>query len=295
MKENVDAHTQVGTLHCGGFERHYLLYTPPGAGRTGPVPLVVLFHGGGGTAALALESCRWREKARQCGFVVLAPEALRRAPTRPATFLRNPQFWNAGAPIDRQHSAIDDVGFVAALLAHVRRMHPIDAARVYGVGFSNGASMAMRVGMELADEFAAVGAVAGHLWITPPAAVRPVSLVYLCGLADPMVPFRGGRVLTVWGRHVEMPPVAETVNAWAHWLGCRNAVQVLADTDDVRRVRYGPGSAGAEVEFWTLRDLGHVWPGGDPVLSERLTGPSTDRVRATDEIWAFFERHPRPA
>lgn len=282
---------QRRTLRHDGAQREYLVHIPDSVTPDRPAALVLLFHGGGGTAELALDACRWRDKADREGFLVVAPEALRRAPTRPATFLRNPQFWNAGAPISHAHSQIDDVGFLRAMLAEIQGEFRIDPARVYAVGFSNGASMALRLGVELGDQIAAVGAVAGHLWISPRPPAHPVSLIYLAGLADPMVPFGGGNVFTAWGKNVDMPPVADTVNAWAKWLGCRGAVRTVRDEDGVRLLRYGPGLGGSEVDFHVMGGMGHVWPGGERVLAERLTGPATDRVDATGLIWEFLAAH----
>jgi polyhydroxybutyrate depolymerase len=61
----------------------------------------------------------------------------------------------------------------------------------------------------------------------------------------------------------------------------------------VRRVHYGPGEQGAEVEFITIAEAGHVWPGGPRILAERIAGKRTRKLNATDAIWEFFERHPR--
>lgn len=277
-----------------GVRRHCLLHVPAARQEGDPAPLVLLFHGGGGSAELALDATGWRELADRGGFVLAAPDALRKAPTRPATFLRNPQFWNVGAKISHAHSQIDDMAFVRAVLERVEEEIAVDPRRVYAAGFSNGASMAMRVGMEMGPRIAAVGAVAGHLWIAPPWPAHPVSLIYIAGRADPMVPFGGGEVFTPWGKQVEMPAVADTVNAWADWIGCRHAVERTAVSDGVQLLRYGPGLRGAGVEFYTIDDMGHVWPGGRPVLAERWTGPATSKLDAAAVFWDFFGRHPRP-
>jgi len=41
----------------------------------------------------------------------------------------------------------------------------VDRRRLYATGFSNGASMAFRVGSELSARFAAIAPFAGALWI----------------------------------------------------------------------------------------------------------------------------------
>ena len=55
--------------------------------------------------------------------------------------------------------------------------------------------------------------------------------------------------------------------------------------------RFGPGRDQSEVLLYTVAEMGHAWPGGMPVLSERIAGPSSNALNATDEMWRFFERH----
>ena len=71
------------TLTAGGQERHYSLFRPPALGRERPVPLVVMLHGGFGTAEQARRSYGWDEMAAAKGFVVVYPDGARRS-------------WNAG-------------------------------------------------------------------------------------------------------------------------------------------------------------------------------------------------------
>jgi polyhydroxybutyrate depolymerase len=62
----------------------------------------------------------------------------------------------------------------------------------------------------------------------------------------------------------------------------------------VTALRFGPGARGAEALFYTVDDLGHTWPGGSSLLPRWLVGPSTRKMNATDLIWEFFVRHPKP-
>lgn len=53
----------------------------------------------------------------------------------------------------------------------------------------------------------------------------------------------------------------------------------------------------ADVVLFTIHEGGHTWPGGEP-LPEWFLGPTSRRLDATREMWAFFERHakaPSPA
>jgi polyhydroxybutyrate depolymerase len=48
---------------------------------------------------------------------------------------------------------------------------------------------------------------------------------------------------------------------------------------------------GDEVILCTVQNGGHTWPGGLPVPT---LGYTTTNLNATDAMWDFFLRHPRP-
>src|SRR3546814_14133819 len=76
--------------------------------------------------------------ADQHDFIVVYPDGVGRA-------------WNAGSCCAKpMKEKIDDVGFVRAVIADVKHRYKIDATRIYGTGFSNGAmrSEERRVGKE---------------------------------------------------------------------------------------------------------------------------------------------------
>jgi len=49
--------------------------------------------------------------------------------------------------------------------------------------------------------------------------------------------------------------------------------------------------AGSAVEFVTIADGGHSWPGGRRLSS--VLDPLSDALDATPAIWKFFEDHPK--
>ncbi|HEU4698853.1 MAG TPA: PHB depolymerase family esterase [Gemmatimonadales bacterium] len=286
------------TLALGGTMRQALVHVPPGlagSGATAPVPLVCMLHGAGATAELALRNTGWAALADTERFIALFPEGTPRHADRPPTFRLNPQTWNDGS--GRGHVArrgIDDVGFVAALLDAVGRTLPVDPARVYVTGFSNGAGLAYRVGAELAGRVAAVAAVAGHCWLESPRPARPVPLLAIYGAQDPLNPPAGGEIATPWGHAEYHPPVARSVERWAAGIGCVADPVVVQDAADVRLVAWPRCPGGAEVLLCMVGDMGHVWPGGQRLLPERLIGPASRRLDGTRFIWDFFRRHALP-
>jgi polyhydroxybutyrate depolymerase len=275
-------------------ERDYLLYVPHRHGHAAGLPLVLFFHGGGGSARLSVLTTGWSDKAEEHGFYVVYPEAVRPDVERSPTFLRNPQFWNVGSGVGQgELEDVDDVGFVRTLLDHLSDRLRIDSRRVYASGFSNGAALVFRVAMEASERFAAVGPVSGYPWREGPRPEHPPSVIYITGTADPMNPIDGSVIDSPWGALRQHPPVEQAVSKWADWLGCPPEPRTLQDKDGVKRLRFGPGEQGVDFDYCTIEGAGHAWPGGPQVLAERIGGKPTDKLNATDVIWEFFEQHPR--
>lgn len=284
-------------LAVGAQQREYLLYVPKRWREAGPptaTPVVLVFHGGGGTAQFAVAGLNWSRQAEDSGFLAVYPEGLRKDMSRPASFLRNPQFWSVAAGFGySERLGSDDVLFVEAILAELSTRFAVDPARIYATGFSNGGSMAFRVGVELSDRFAAIAPVAGHLWLKSGAPPRVAPLIYFCGDVDPLCPLRGGVVKSPWGKLTELPPVDESILTWARWAGCSLRPRVEEIAAGVTLARFGPGVGGARVDFFTVSGAGHVWPGGASVMNERISGPASHRIDATAVIWEFFREFAR--
>jgi polyhydroxybutyrate depolymerase len=271
------------SLRVGGDERSYLLQLPPGHRRDHAVPLLLVFHGGGGRGAGMARHTGFGRLAAREGFVVVYPDGLDRR-------------WNDGRGYGTAH---DDVAFVRALLDTLRRELSIDPRRIYATGISNGAMFAYRLACDLPGVLAAIAPVAGA---TPAdltagcAGTAPVSVLAMQGTADPLLPYAGGGVARGRGRVLS---AAESIAFWAKVAGCADPPAVIAEPDRVRdgtRVRltaYGGCPDGRGVELYTVQGGGHTWPGGPPV--GRLVGRVSRELDATAVIWEFFARHARGA
>jgi polyhydroxybutyrate depolymerase len=275
----------------GGIERSYMLHVPPGASAHEPMPLVVMCHGAGGSAELSETATGWSRKGAECRFLVAYPNATRPDATRPATFLRNPQIWRTGSGASPTAAQVDDVAFVDALLDEIAAGYPVDLRRVYLCGFSNGASFALVAAARLSTRFAAVAAVAGKLWNSEIAMERPLPLLYMTGDADPLNPIAGGAVESPWGGTIEHPPLSILIETWTRLIGFRSKPAYRDAPEGVTIAHYGRAQGEAEMVMYTVGGCGHVWPGGENVLAERITGPGSDAIDATGAIWAFFARH----
>jgi polyhydroxybutyrate depolymerase len=296
------ANLQTVTLTVDGVDRRALVHLPTAYDGKAAMPVVLMFHGNGGTAESVVKETGWVAKSDASSFIVVFPEATRPDMTQPPKFGRNNPAWNDGS--GRFHAGernITDVAFIAALLDHLEAKFVVDKRRVFATGFSNGASMAFRVGLELSDRIAAIAPVSGALWIAEPKIARPLSLLYITGTADPINPMEGGAPKMASGTGFNRvpekakPPVREMVQAWVKLLGCEEEAESIASTiEGITTIVHTGGRDGTEVVFTTIEGHGHIWPGGKSPLPAFILGKATSRLNANDAVWDFFQAHPKP-
>ena len=294
MKMHPGDHTLELTHH--GLKRHYVVHVPKAYDGRIPVPVVIMFHGGGGKARGAMEETGWSAKSDKENFLAVYPEGVPRDPGRRASFVSNPQSWNDGsqrAIVAASLKDIDDVGFVNAMLDDLSVKFRIDPHRLYATGFSNGASMTFRVGRALSARLAAIAPVAGSDWLDEPRPAKPLSLLYLTGTEDPLNPLEGGEISLGGKPAGKKPPVREFIHEWVQLLGYAPEPETIHDRDGVKGVAYTACQGDSEVVFYTVAGMGHFWPGGMSHLPERVVGKSSNKISATDLIWEFFQQHPR--
>jgi len=76
------------TMNFGGVDRSYRLYIP--AGLASPAPLVVIMHGGFGSAQQAERAYGWHELADSAKFVVAYPDGVGRPGMSTAVVVADP-------------------------------------------------------------------------------------------------------------------------------------------------------------------------------------------------------------
>jgi polyhydroxybutyrate depolymerase len=192
--------------------------------------------------------------------------------------------WNGGDCCNpAASSGVDDTAWFGTLLDQLESKLCIDPPRVYALGFSNGAFMAHRLGCELADRIAAIGAVSGVIGIDTCHPARPVPVFDVHGTSDLVIPYGGGGVNN-------NESVATTIDRWASYNGCSTGATSVYEHGDATCVRRN--GCTADVELCTIDGGGHQWPGGESVGV--FNGTKSDDLMATDAAWAFFAAHPRP-
>ncbi len=281
------------TVRSGGVDRRYRVHVPVTSDPGLRAPLVIAFHGGGGSPAAMIRLSGLNQKADEAGFIVAYPYGTGPFPDRVLSFNGG----NCCAHAMRQDA--DDVGFTRAMLDDLASVASIDGDRVFATGISNGAIMAYRVASELSDRIAAIAPVGGPMGTAACAPTRPVSVMHFHGTADELAPFQGGRGRGAAGGAgvTDFYSVDHSIRNWVLANGCRTEPEVVAlpdSADDgtrVARKTWGGGRDDSEVVLVEIEGGGHTWPGMDPPVA--FLGRSTKDISANDMMWDFFRKHPR--
>jgi polyhydroxybutyrate depolymerase len=276
------AETIERTLRVGARERSYEIDLPARRDSARALPVVIVFHGGGGSADSVRRQTRMSAKGEAEGFIVVYPQGS-------GGFAGKLRTWNAGTCCGQaMKDRVDEIAFVAALLDDLQATVAIDRARVYATGISNGGMMAYEVACALADRIAAIAVVAGEMTALDRCRPsRPVPVLVIHGSADLNLPIEGGVGAKALAAH-EVRSLASAVDFWRRHDGCGENAQSEVD-GAVRRTRYPSCSGGSEVELVTIEGGGHSWPGGDRLA--RFLDPPSPSLDATAEVWRFFARH----
>jgi polyhydroxybutyrate depolymerase len=253
-----------------GLQRTYGLHVPPSCGGTRPCPLILAFHGAGGTHQFAENVGLFRAGDRG-GFVVAAPDGI-----------AGDWALGCGGCTVADQSGISDLRFVATLVTHLSRNLAIDTARVYATGRSDGGIFTHRLACNYPLAGAAVvsGALFGAQACQP---ARAVPLIAFHGTADTVIGFSQGEA---------------AVRYWAGLDGCATTPTVTAlpdlanDGTTVTRQDFAPCREGAEVTLFAIAGGGHNWPGSP---TPETAGLQTHDIQASEEMVDFFARHPPSA
>jgi polyhydroxybutyrate depolymerase len=258
-------------LAAGARSRGYLVRVPAGYRPRDPTPVVLFFHGYGGSAADTAAATGLSELADRRGFLAVFPEG--------SSVNGGARFWaNAG----RVSLGVDDLRYTADVLNDLQGRFCLDPARVHAGGFSAGGGVAAWLACELAGRVAAVATVSGQLVAEPGGCrpSRPVPILAVHGTGDKVIPY-GGRAAGP-EQPLRLPALPAWLAGWAARDGCTVDSAAFLDSGEVTGVRWSGCRGGAEVVHYRLNGGGHPLPravAGRP-LAELL--------------WDFFATHPMP-
>lgn len=267
-------------------DRSYLLHIP-NPRPTADAPLVIALHGRLGTGAGQKRSTGFNELADRDGVVVIYPDGLNRS-------------WADARQVSpSSQQGVDDEGFILQLIAEVEKMIPIDRNRVSIMGVSNGGFMTQTMACLHAEEFSAAASAISTIPQTifedcQPA--QPLSVLFMNGTDDPLVPFSGGQVNSDAGGEI-----SSSDNAAKYWVEVDRCspgylLETLDEVEDdtiVHVHRYQNCASGTQVHYYTVEGGGHTWPGGPQYLSEDTVGRVSQELNGMQVIWDFLVQQRR--
>ena len=179
-------------------ERMFLVHVSRDYDGTGSTPLLFGFHGAGGVGNLFIG--QYADAIEGGDFIGVYPNGLENS-------------WNIG----REDSKADDVEFVHMMMDLLDNTPGIDISSPVATGFSNGAAMTHKLGIET-DLFAAIVPQVSQLLHEnqPQTDGAPLSVMQFMGTEDNACPYNGG--VGVLGH--DFMPAEESAAVWAAHNNC---------------------------------------------------------------------------
>lgn len=164
----------------GGDRREAMVFVPEKA-KTEPAPLVLVFHGHGGSMNSSM---------RSFGIHRLWPDAIVVYPQGLKTpgLLTDPEGKRSGWQSSAGQLGDRDLKFVDRIIADIKAEVQVDPKRIYATGHSNGGGFTYLLWAERGDVFAAMApSAAAGLKHLPK--LKPKPMLHIAGEADALVRF----------------------------------------------------------------------------------------------------------
>jgi polyhydroxybutyrate depolymerase len=276
-------HLDTFTVSVGTSARSYTLYAP--GGLTAGAPLLIAFHpsSSSGEKMRKMSGATLERLARKYGFAIAYPDG----------FEGHFNDCRSKASYSARTMNIDDVGFTRAIIDDVAARYKIERERVYALGYSNGAQMALRLAMQTPDLVAGVVAISANV-PTPEnndckvVDGRPVSVVLIEGTKDKLNPYAGGNV-SIFGMG-DRGTVMSAQDS-AQWFAKRYGIAAQKDApqplkiDGLTATWQDWGSGQPKVRLITIDGGGHVIPQTDYALPSLLFGSTFKSDVPLESAW----------
>ncbi len=260
--------------------RDYILQVPKGYDHTKPTPVVIALHGLTSNKFDFDKILHLKEECDKVGFLLAIPDGL------PDNF----RGWNAG--FFKMAGDKADVDFMKTILDRLEAEFNVDKKREYVFGHSNGAMMSYYLGSAMGDRFAAVAGISGSVGIpanggleTIPVPKSQVSVLLLHGKADNVVVYKRGMKAMLQSMGAD-----ESAEWWAKNFGLPVKAETVSYLKECSIRNFGKSEKGAEVTLISSENGTHeIFGGWYGAGREAKSG-----IIAWDEIWKFFQDHPKP-
>ena len=248
-----------------GVNREYVLYIPNSYDGTSSVPLLLNFHGFGGSASDYMQEADMRSLAEAETFILIYPQG---------SSLDGLPHWNACPLGGDNKSDADDFGFIEAIINEISSQYNLDMERIYAAGYSNGGMMAYGLANYKSDLVAAVASVSGVMLECIGSTSHPMPVLHLHGTSDGVLPYNGSGY---W---------SSVQNTLDYWINFNNTIITPTISNDnsggmsIEHYVYDQGDNSVSVEHYKFIKGDHVW------FSTTYQGQT-----ASELVWDFLSRY----
>lgn len=263
-----------------GVRRNALYIHPKNYSTTAaPVPLMVILHPRNSTGEQVANQSMVMELVRDFGIFVILPNAVG------GDWADDPSESGSGT------GRADDMGYITSLINDAAKRFPVDARKVYMVGYSDGGQMTARYLCEKPVKIAAAGTIASSI-------KNNLNRVCNPNRATPVIMINGtGDLISPYAGMVGLLSAPDAAGRWAQINGCPTApirtslLDLVADGTTSHVDEYAACASGGSVALYTVVNGGHVWPGSPFNLA--MLGLVSQDFDATYVIWDFVKRFAR--
>lgn len=230
------------TLENDGLAREYIVYVPSTYDGNSQVPVMLNFHGFGGSASDHMQDADMRPQAESDTFLLVYPQG---------ACLDGFSHWNASLPGGDNKSDVDDLGFVSALLDQLASDYNIDQERIYACGYSNGGMMSYALACYESDRVAAIGSVSGTMIDLSSSCIpsHPTAVISLHGTSDDVLPYNGDS---------ETNSAQSAIDYWVNFNNANTSPTIESD-NSIEHYVYADGDSSVSIEHYKYNGGGHVW------------------------------------
>jgi polyhydroxybutyrate depolymerase len=278
------------TMLVDGVQREYTIHLPPSFDTTRQqLPVIFAMHGGGGNYKQTVSFYKFNDLADYTGFIMVYPNAINKAWNMPGI----------GSRVKTLDTTVDDVHFISMLIDSLITGYKADPKRIFSTGISRGGMFSLYLAAKLSDRIAGIAPVCASISKTVAADytfdhLMPVLLIN--GTDDPLVKYNGGP-----GEFNK----ANEENPDAYMLPTEDLVKKIVQLDrcdsnsivhTLRNTNKKDGCIATEtiysgrvtVDFISVINGGHTWPGGSQYLPKLFIGRVCKDFSATEKIISFF-------
>lgn len=262
----------------GGKQRRALVVNAATDGAKQPVVLVL--HGGMGSAKVMQANSGFDRVARAEGFMAVYAEG-----TSFAGDARHA--WNTGYLLRRQVQDADDIGYFDALIERLTGEHGADPERIFMTGGSNGGMMTFVYAVTRPERLAAIAPVVASMFTFDQRPAVPLPVLLINGAKDEEVPVEGGmsrNPLVRRAQEAPYKPLSEIVQFWVEANGSVAEAKVER-MGTLTTTIHEAGRNGATTVSIVDSAGGHGWPGS---RVRRQANQPIMSFSGAERIWEFF-------